>query len=86
VILVQVRCKARGCGKLLASITAPPADYSGWLLIPECRKHGKAHAMLARRRERGENWEDLALPVPWETLRPAVHLSESTKRAEVHTV
>lgn len=84
-ILVKIRCRARGCGKTLAEVTAaPPAG--GWLPVPPCRRHDQAHAAISKVLARGENWSGMVLPVAAETLRPAVERARCTGRTQTLAV
>jgi hypothetical protein len=39
-VMVEIRCKSRGCGKLLKQVTEPPADWSGVVRVrPPCPRH-----------------------------------------------
>ena len=89
--LVEIRCKARGCGKLLGEITELPADYAGWLLVPPCRRHDSVHAMIRnlgdRDPDRAAEWAtEGALPVAWELLRPDIERALATGRTEIHAI
>jgi hypothetical protein len=98
-ILVRLRCKVPGCGRLLGWIDWAPAesDEPHWSYpvpspIPLCPRHGGAHQygstarwVEARRR--------LGLPtdrvttgrwISWAELRPAVREARRTGETQVH--
>jgi hypothetical protein len=95
--LVEVRCKARGCGKLLAEVVSVPAEgdeiaWSGMANIPVCPRHGGARGSVA-------NWVEkrrrLGLPhdrynvgqwIYWADLRAKVLRARQTGRTQVHIV
>jgi hypothetical protein len=97
--LVELRCRVRGCGRLLGWLDSAPAesDELRWSYpvpspIPFCPRHGGAHQygsitrwVEARRR--------LGLPhdrvttgrwISWEELRSAVREARRTKKTQVH--
>ena len=94
--LVQLRCKARGCGKLLGTVVSAPAEgdeiaWSGLVNVPVCPRHGgdRAHGSVGKwienRRRRGLPHERVTVSrwVPWADLRPKVLRARQTGRTQV---
>lgn len=95
--LVKVRCKVRGCGKLLAEVVSAPADgdefrWSSYVRIPVCPRHGGANGSVGRwvekRRSRGlpHDRYDTGRWICWADLRAAVRQARSTGRTQTHVV
>jgi hypothetical protein len=95
VILVELRCKVRGCGALLDEVASAPATDELWATLVNvhlCPRHGQGagHGNIARwqdRQRRAGKPDDRALNgrwVSWAELRPAVETARRTGRTQVH--
>jgi hypothetical protein len=83
VILVEVRCKVRGCGKVLDEVEWAPAEtdedrWTAMVYVHLCPRHGGANGSVAawveKRRRAGLPHDRYAIGryLPWDELRPAV--------------
>jgi hypothetical protein len=80
VILVEIRCKVRGCGALLATVTAVPPPDTQWTPVPVCRYHGRPWAGLLGlpmrlARARGARWQ-VSAPVSTDLIRDAIRTGQ----------
>jgi hypothetical protein len=93
--LVALRCKVRGCGKLLSEVVSAPADsddlrWSSYVWIPVCPRHGGARGSVAkwvakrRRLDLPHDRYTVGRWICWEELQPAVQLARRTGRTQVH--
>jgi hypothetical protein len=98
-ILVRVRCKARGCGKLLDEIVSAPArddedEWACYVRIQACQRHGdgagrgNVAAWKERQRRAGKDPSRVQTHrmVQWAEFRPAVELARATGRTQKHAV
>jgi hypothetical protein len=95
--LVELRCKVRGCGKLLGWLESAPAEsdatrWSGLYWAPVCPRHGGAARSVAKwvekRRRAGLSHDRYRTGqwLPWAELRPAVRLARRTGETPPHFV
>lgn len=92
--LVEIRCKTRGCGRLLGTVDRAPEDWSGFLVVPACPDHGwnVTGPIGGVRRAFGEPMGDLppvaerSVQVRYASLRPAIEEAWRTSRRQVHAV
>lgn len=97
--LVEVRCRSRGCGRLLHLVDWAPAvgddaEWAGWVAIMLCPRHGEGaghgnvRAWQARQRRAGRDAGRVHTLrwLPWSELRPAVTRARRTGRTEVHVM
>lgn len=95
--LVEVRCKAHGCGKLLTQVVKAPAEgdeiaWSGLFNIPLCPRHGGPRGSVAKwvenRRRRGLPHDRVTWGrrIPWADIRSKVLRARRTRRTEKHFV
>ena len=89
-ILVEIRCRARGCGHLLAAVDAVPDDWSATMTIPACPRHGGARwtwpRMLKARRGGLPTQVTVGLRLAVEQLRPAIVEARRTGQTQTETV
>lgn len=83
--LVEIRCRARGCGALLATVDQVPGDWSGHVELEMCPRHGAGAPVLARLlRMRGRaSWRRVRR-VSYQRLRPAVERARQAGRTQVY--
>jgi hypothetical protein len=95
VILVQVRCKVRGCGHLLDVVTDAPAreeDWQCWVHLHICQRHGGGHGSVAKwaaaQQRLGRPYDQVRLMrwVQWSDLRPAVERARRLGRIQQYTI
>jgi hypothetical protein len=99
-VLVEVRCKVRGCGLLLDNVVSVPAlgdkeKWTSYVRVHLCPKHGEGagygnvRAWQGRQRRAGKP-ADRALTfqwIQWAELRPAVERALARGgRTQVHVV
>ncbi len=95
-ILVEIRCKAKGCGKLLKTVDKRPPTWDGELGIPVCGRHTEGairpRGFLGWARSQALAGHSppfmatLGRTVPWSDLRPAIEKAERFGRTVVETV
>ena len=93
--LVEVRCKAHGCGRLLDRVESAPAEgdeirWAGPLRVSICPRHGGTRGSIAKWVEARRR---LGLPhdryptgrwISWAELRPAVRQARLTFETQAH--
>jgi hypothetical protein len=97
VTLVKVRCRARGCGKLLTEVVSAHADgdelrWNSWVVIPVCPRHGGDHDYGSvakwvedrRRKNLPTDRRRTGRWICWAELRPAVRRARATGRTQTH--
>lgn len=98
-VLVQTRCKFRGCGRVLDEIVDAPApgDEFGWacyVRIQLCQKHGDGAgwgdiaAWKERQRRAGKDPDRVQTHqmLPWAEFRPVVQRARAIGLTQVHRV
>ena len=98
-VLVQVRCKARGCGRLLNEITGAPApsdeqEWACYVRMQICQRHGDGAgrgniaAWKQRQRRAGKDPDRVQTHqmMPWAEFRPMVELARATGRTQKHFI
>lgn len=96
--LVELRCKARGCGRLLSNVISVPAEgdeiaWSGMVFVPVCPRHGgggygKVAKWVEAQRRLGRPHDRVRTGqwIYWADLRPKLLLARATGRPQVHVV
>jgi hypothetical protein len=97
VTLVKVRCKVRGCGKLLTEVVSAPAEsdelkWASYVRIPVYPRHGGANGSVAswveKRRRRGlpHDRYNTGRWICWAELRPSVERARRAGKTQVHVL
>jgi hypothetical protein len=97
--LVELRCKARGCGKLLDEVVSAPASgdelrWASYVRVHLCPRHGGGggHGSVAKwveaRRRLGRPHDRVPVGryICWAELRSAVQQARLTGRTQVHVL
>lgn len=94
--LVEIRCAAPGCGRLLGTVEAAPSDWRGAVTVPQCPRHGwhtPGASLGDLRRQLGTRYGDDWPPVVeryrrirYSELRPAIEAAWRASRPSVFTV
>ena len=93
--LVEVRCKVRGCGKLLTEVVSAPSEgdelrWTSYVSIPVCPRHGGARGSVAKwvqkRRQVGLPHDRYITGrwICWADLRSPVQRARRTGSTQTH--
>jgi hypothetical protein len=98
-VLIKVRCKARGCGRLLADMVDAPApsdefEWACYVRIPLCQRHGDGAgrgniaAWKQRQQRAGKDHGRVATHrmVQWAEFRPKVARARATGQTQKHAI
>lgn len=82
--LVEIRCGGR-CGRVLATVDRPPADWSGHVNVPMCPRHGPASGPTGHIRRRLGWTFGRERRLRYERLRPLIEKAQRTGLTQVFT-
>ena len=97
--LAEIRCKARGCGRLLDVVEAGDASvteeaWASYVRVQICQRHGPGAGRgdigqwQERQRRAGKPADRVETGrwIQWAELRPAVEKARRTRRTQVHVI
>ena len=96
-ILVEIRCKVRGCGMVLDKVECAPATEEAWAWyvgVHICPRHGPGagrgniRQWQARQRRAGKPADrvETGRYIQWAELRPKVEEAWRTHQTQVHVI
>jgi hypothetical protein len=95
VILVEVRCRVSSCRRRVHVVDSAPAreeDWSCWVYLHICSRHGGGHGSVAKwiaaQKRLGRPYDRVPTGrwVPWSDLRPAVERARRLGRIQQYTI